>query len=207
MRRTLSGGRCSPSIPTLQFNMHKFISSPVCISLYFLCLTKTAFFMVWFKSFPSSLLLLQSLLISSEFLSVKPLIMSCLFWVTDISSQINCTPLSNSYFVLYYFDMFFNTWHKYSLYSLKIIIELFFLLDSSLELFLLIHNLDSQMLRGDKSQQIIGQLSSLRNIYLIASIDHLNAPLSKLNMTIFCSWDISLTKLIFLIFFFFFLLF
>ncbi|GAB5575877.1 origin recognition complex subunit 2 [Prionailurus iriomotensis] len=49
--------------------------------------------------------------------------------------------------------------------------------NSSLELFLLIHNLDSQMLRGDKSQQIIGQLSSLRNIYLIASIDHLNAPL------------------------------
>nr|XP_003463398.1 origin recognition complex subunit 2 isoform X1 [Cavia porcellus]XP_005000762.1 origin recognition complex subunit 2 isoform X1 [Cavia porcellus] len=49
--------------------------------------------------------------------------------------------------------------------------------DSSLELFLLIHNLDSQMLRGDKSQQIIGQLSSLPNIYLIASIDHLNAPL------------------------------
>ncbi|XP_049743748.1 origin recognition complex subunit 2 isoform X2 [Elephas maximus indicus] len=49
--------------------------------------------------------------------------------------------------------------------------------DSSLELFLLIHNLDSQMLRGDKSQQIIGQLSSLRNIYLVASIDHLNAPL------------------------------
>ncbi|XP_005874187.1 PREDICTED: origin recognition complex subunit 2 isoform X1 [Myotis brandtii] len=49
--------------------------------------------------------------------------------------------------------------------------------DSSLELFLLIHNLDSQMLRGDKSQQIIAQLSSLRNVYLIASIDHLNAPL------------------------------
>ncbi|XP_068400782.1 origin recognition complex subunit 2 [Eschrichtius robustus] len=49
--------------------------------------------------------------------------------------------------------------------------------ESSLELFLLIHNLDSQMLRGDKSQQIIGQLSSLHNIYLIASIDHLNAPL------------------------------
>ncbi|KAG3274961.1 origin recognition complex subunit 2, transcript variant X4 [Ictidomys tridecemlineatus] len=49
--------------------------------------------------------------------------------------------------------------------------------DSSLKLFLLIHNLDSQMLRGEKSQQIIGQLSSLHNIYLIASIDHLNAPL------------------------------
>ncbi|XP_027729692.1 origin recognition complex subunit 2 [Vombatus ursinus] len=49
--------------------------------------------------------------------------------------------------------------------------------DSSLELFLLIHNLDSQMLRGDKSQQILGQLSSLPKIYLIASIDHINAPL------------------------------
>ncbi|XP_006889141.1 PREDICTED: origin recognition complex subunit 2 [Elephantulus edwardii] len=49
--------------------------------------------------------------------------------------------------------------------------------DTSLQLFLLIHNLDSQMLRGERSQQIIGQLSSLHNIYLIASIDHLNAPL------------------------------
>lgn len=49
--------------------------------------------------------------------------------------------------------------------------------DSCLKLFLVIHNLDSKMLRGDRSQQIIGQLSSLQNIYLIASIDHLNAPL------------------------------
>ncbi|XP_015743520.1 origin recognition complex subunit 2 isoform X1 [Python bivittatus] len=49
--------------------------------------------------------------------------------------------------------------------------------DASLELYLLIHNLDSQMLRGDKNQQILGQLSSLSNVYLIASIDHINAPL------------------------------
>ncbi|XP_052605472.1 origin recognition complex subunit 2 isoform X2 [Peromyscus californicus insignis] len=49
--------------------------------------------------------------------------------------------------------------------------------NSSLELFLLIHNLDSQMLRGDTSQQVLGQLSSLENVYLLASIDHLNAPL------------------------------
>ncbi|XP_063174083.1 origin recognition complex subunit 2 [Candoia aspera] len=49
--------------------------------------------------------------------------------------------------------------------------------DVSLELYLLIHNLDSQMLRGDKNQQILGQLSSLSNVYLIASIDHINAPL------------------------------
>ncbi|XP_061464028.1 origin recognition complex subunit 2 isoform X2 [Rhineura floridana] len=49
--------------------------------------------------------------------------------------------------------------------------------DPSLELYLIIHNLDSRMLRGDKNQQILGQLSSLSNIYLIASIDHINAPL------------------------------
>lgn len=53
------------------------------------------------------------------------------------------------------------------------------LADSSLELYLLIHNLDSQMLRGERSQQILAQLSSLPSIYLIASIDHINAPLSE----------------------------
>ncbi|XP_062475729.1 origin recognition complex subunit 2 isoform X2 [Pezoporus occidentalis] len=49
--------------------------------------------------------------------------------------------------------------------------------DSSLELYVLIHNLDSQMLRGERSQQILAQLSSLPSIYLIASVDHINAPL------------------------------
>lgn len=123
-------------------------------------------------------------------------------WVTDISSQINCIPLRIA--VLSCITLICPSiykpcmwWGLYK-YSLKIIIEFSFLLDSSLELFLLIHNLDSQMLRGDKSQQIIGQLSSLRNIYLIASIDHLNAPLSKLNVTVFSSWDNSLWKLLFL---------
>ncbi|NWQ63201.1 ORC2 protein, partial [Neopipo cinnamomea] len=49
--------------------------------------------------------------------------------------------------------------------------------DSSLELYVLIHNLDGQMLRGERSQQILAQLSSLPSVYLIASIDHINAPL------------------------------
>ncbi|XP_030065491.1 origin recognition complex subunit 2 isoform X2 [Microcaecilia unicolor] len=49
--------------------------------------------------------------------------------------------------------------------------------DPSLEFHLLIHNLDSQMLRGDKSQQILGQLASVPNVHVIASIDHINAPL------------------------------
>ncbi|NWS26768.1 ORC2 protein, partial [Polioptila caerulea] len=49
--------------------------------------------------------------------------------------------------------------------------------DSSLELYVLIHNLDSQMLRGERNQQILAHLFSLPSIYLIASIDHINAPL------------------------------
>jgi len=113
-----------------------------------------------------------------------------------MSSQINCIPLTIA--VLPCITLICSSVHKPCMwwglynYSLKIIIDFSFLLDSSLELFLLIHNLDSQMLRGDKSQQIIGQLSSLRNIYLIASIDHLNAPLSRLNVPVFSSWDNSL---------------
>ncbi|CAN2389159.1 DNA replication origin binding [Pristimantis euphronides] len=46
-----------------------------------------------------------------------------------------------------------------------------------LKLYLLIHNLDSPMLRGPRSQQILGQLASISNIHLLASIDHINAPL------------------------------
>ncbi|MGH0117656.1 UNVERIFIED_CONTAM: hypothetical protein FKN15_041848 [Acipenser sinensis] len=49
--------------------------------------------------------------------------------------------------------------------------------DPDLQLFLLIHNIDGQMLRGDKTQQILGQLAAIPNLHLIASIDHINAPL------------------------------
>nr|Q91628.1 RecName: Full=Origin recognition complex subunit 2; Short=xORC2 [Xenopus laevis]AAA96391.1 XORC2 [Xenopus laevis]prf//2204391A orc-2-related protein [Xenopus laevis] len=49
--------------------------------------------------------------------------------------------------------------------------------DPSLELYLLIHNLDSQMLRGEKCQQVLGQLASIPNLHLLASVDHINAPL------------------------------
>uniref|UniRef100_A0A6I8Q043 Origin recognition complex subunit 2 n=1 Tax=Xenopus tropicalis TaxID=8364 RepID=A0A6I8Q043_XENTR len=49
--------------------------------------------------------------------------------------------------------------------------------DPSLELYLLIHNLDSQMLRGEKCQQVLGQLASIPNFHLLASVDHINAPL------------------------------
>ncbi|XP_067890728.1 origin recognition complex subunit 2 [Heterodontus francisci] len=49
--------------------------------------------------------------------------------------------------------------------------------DPTLDLYLLIHNIDGQMLRGDRNQQIVSQLAAIPGIHLIASIDHLNAPL------------------------------
>lgn len=44
-------------------------------------------------------------------------------------------------------------------------------------LFLVIHNIDGPMLRKTKDQHILSRLSKIRNVHLIASIDHINAPL------------------------------
>ncbi|XP_062907803.1 origin recognition complex subunit 2 [Mobula hypostoma] len=49
--------------------------------------------------------------------------------------------------------------------------------DPSLDLYLLIHNIDGQMLRGERNQQILSQLAAIPGVHLLASIDHLNAPL------------------------------
>lgn len=46
-----------------------------------------------------------------------------------------------------------------------------------LHVYLLIHNIDGLMLRGEKAQCALGQLASLPNLHLVASIDHINAPL------------------------------
>lgn len=44
-------------------------------------------------------------------------------------------------------------------------------------LFLVVHNIDGPMLRKTKDQHILSRLSKIRNVHLIASIDHINAPL------------------------------
>ncbi|KAG7169286.1 Origin recognition complex subunit 2-like [Homarus americanus] len=44
-------------------------------------------------------------------------------------------------------------------------------------LFIIIHNLDGPLLRGDKTQSAIAHLASITNVHLLASIDHINAPL------------------------------
>lgn len=47
--------------------------------------------------------------------------------------------------------------------------------------FLLIHNLDGALLRNQKAQHVISKLAKIKNVHLIASIDHINAPLCKWN--------------------------
>ncbi|XP_068604709.1 origin recognition complex subunit 2 [Brachionichthys hirsutus] len=46
-----------------------------------------------------------------------------------------------------------------------------------LHVYLMIHNIDGLMLRGEKTQSALGQLASLPTLHLVASIDHINAPL------------------------------
>ncbi|KAJ3119789.1 Origin recognition complex subunit 2 [Nowakowskiella sp. JEL0407] len=45
------------------------------------------------------------------------------------------------------------------------------------KLYVVIHNIDGTNLRNEKSQSYLSQLASISNIHLIASIDHINAPL------------------------------
>ncbi|KAK3877687.1 hypothetical protein Pcinc_017622 [Petrolisthes cinctipes] len=44
-------------------------------------------------------------------------------------------------------------------------------------LFIIIHNLDGAMLRGEKTQAAIARLASLPRVHVLASLDHINAPL------------------------------
>lgn len=44
-------------------------------------------------------------------------------------------------------------------------------------LFLVIHNIDGPMLRKTKDQHILSRLAKIPNIHLLASVDHINAPL------------------------------
>lgn len=46
-----------------------------------------------------------------------------------------------------------------------------------LHLYVIIHNIDGPMLRGEKTQSALAQLASVPNLHLVASIDHINGPL------------------------------
>ena len=58
------------------------------------------------------------------------------------------------------------------------------LIDSQLsecgvDLFLIVHNIDGIMLRSSKAQSVLANLAQLKNVHLIATIDHINAPLCE----------------------------
>lgn len=53
------------------------------------------------------------------------------------------------------------------------------------DFFLVVHNIDGVMLRPEKIQNILSLLSQIRGFHIVASIDHINAPLSKSKCRIF----------------------
>lgn len=53
---------------------------------------------------------------------------------------------------------------------------------SNYHLFLLVHNIDGIMLRNDKAQVILSRLSKIKNVHLVASVDHINAPMRKISI-------------------------
>ncbi|KAG7190071.1 hypothetical protein KM043_006209 [Ampulex compressa] len=62
-------------------------------------------------------------------------------------------------------------------------------------LYLLIHNIDGVMLQSGESQDVLSSLAAIPNIHILASVDHINAPLlwdhvkrSKFN---FFWWDVA----------------
>ncbi|XP_034829891.1 origin recognition complex subunit 2 [Maniola hyperantus] len=67
--------------------------------------------------------------------------------------------------------------------------------ECGVHLFVIVHNLDGVMLRSVKAQAMFANLAQLRNVHLIATIDHINAPLlwdhSKLSKFNFTWWDVT----------------
>lgn len=57
----------------------------------------------------------------------------------------------------------------------ELIIQEFAITES--HLYIIIHNIEGEMLRNNKSQSILAQLAAVKTIHLIASIDHINGPL------------------------------
>ncbi|XP_045765980.1 origin recognition complex subunit 2 [Maniola jurtina] len=67
--------------------------------------------------------------------------------------------------------------------------------DCGAHLFVIVHNLDGVMLRPEKAQSMFANLAQLRNVHLIATIDHIRAPnlwnQSKLSKFNFTWWDVT----------------
>jgi hypothetical protein len=48
------------------------------------------------------------------------------------------------------------------------------------DFYLVVHNIDGAMLRGEKTQTILSLLAQVEGVHILASVDQINAPLSKL---------------------------
>ncbi|XP_044761299.1 origin recognition complex subunit 2 isoform X2 [Coccinella septempunctata] len=62
-------------------------------------------------------------------------------------------------------------------------------------LYLIVHNIDGEVLRNSKTQNVLARLACIDNIHLIASTDHINGPLmwdhSKLDKFNYTWWDMT----------------
>ena len=71
--------------------------------------------------------------------------------------------------------------------------------DKKADLILLIHNIDGDALRSDKNQVLVSRLASVKQIWLVTSIDHVMAPLlwdaAKLSMYNFIWHDLTTYEL------------
>nr|CAD7568508.1 unnamed protein product [Timema californicum] len=74
-------------------------------------------------------------------------------------------------------------------------IESEFQSDPQLELYFIVHNIDGPTLHTHKNQEILSRLARVDNIHLVASVDHINAPLiwdqKKLSRFNFLWWDVT----------------
>ncbi|XP_044742285.1 origin recognition complex subunit 2 isoform X2 [Chrysoperla carnea] len=72
-------------------------------------------------------------------------------------------------------------------------IDEFLVNNDEIHIFLIVCNIDGEMLRSSKTQNILSKLASIKNVHMIASIDNINAPLiwdhKKLNRYNFTWWD------------------
>ncbi|XP_065169849.1 origin recognition complex subunit 2 [Atheta coriaria] len=62
-------------------------------------------------------------------------------------------------------------------------------------IYIIVHNIEGDMLRNHKSQNVLSRLSAIPKVHLIASIDHINAPLiwdhNKLSQFNFAWFDVT----------------
>lgn len=55
---------------------------------------------------------------------------------------------------------------------------------TGIHVFLIVHNIDGVMLRNHNAQLCLSRLAKIRNVHLLASIDHINTPFCKF----MCVW-------------------